>query len=52
MQGSSGKFHLMLSTNEPAKIQIGKSLIESTHCEKLLCVKIDFKLWQTYQNNF
>ena len=34
MQGNSGKCHLILSTNEPAQIQIGESLIESTYCEK------------------
>ena len=40
MQGNSGKCHLILSTSEPAQIQIGESLIESTNCEKLLGVKI------------
>ena len=30
--------------NEPAQIQIGESLIKSTNYEKLLDVKIDFKL--------
>ena len=44
MQGNSGKCHQTLSTNEPAQIQIGESLIESTNCEKLLGVKIDSKL--------
>ena len=44
MQGDSGKCHLILSTNEPAKTQIGESLTERTNCEKLLGVKIDSKL--------
>ena len=44
MQGNSRKRHLILSTNEPAKIQIGESLVESTKCEKVLGVKINFKL--------
>ena len=35
---------LDVSTNEPAKTQIGESLIEVTKCEKLLGVKIDSKL--------
>ena len=35
---------MILSRNEPAQIQIGESLIESTNCEKLLRVKIDCKL--------
>ena len=34
---------MILSTNEPAQIQIGESLIEGTNCEKLLGVKIDSK---------
>ena len=37
MQGNSGKCHLILSTNEPAQIQIGESLIESTTCETTWC---------------
>ena len=41
---NSGKCHLILSTNEPAQIQIGKSLIESTNCVKLPGVKVDSKL--------
>ena len=44
MQGNSGNCHLILSTNEPAQIQNGESLIESTNCEKLLRVKMDSKL--------
>ena len=44
MQGNSGKRHLILSTNEPAKIQTGESLVESNNREKLPGVKIDFKL--------
>ena len=32
---------MILSTNEPAKIQIEESLIESVKCEKLLGGKID-----------
>ena len=43
MQGNSGICHLILSTNEPAQIQIGESLTESTNCEKLLGGKIDSK---------
>ena len=44
MQGNSGKYHLILSTNKPGKKQIGESLIESTNCEQLLGVKIDSQL--------
>ena len=32
---------MILSTNDPAKIQIEESLIESAKCEKLLGGKID-----------
>ena len=35
---------MVLSRNEPSQVQIGESLIESTNCEKLIGVKIDFKL--------
>ena len=52
MQGNSGKCHLILSTNEPAQMQIGKSPIESTNYEKLPGVKIDSKLsFNKHQNN-
>ena len=44
MQGNSGKYHLILSTDEPAEIQVGESLIKSTNCQKLLGIKIDSKL--------
>ena len=44
MQENSGRYHLILSTNEPAKIQIEESLTEITNCETLLGVKIDSKL--------
>ena len=35
---------MILNTNEPAQIQNGESLIESSNCEKLFVVKIDSKL--------
>ena len=44
MQGNSGKYHLILSTDEPAEIQVGESLIKSTNCQELLGIKIDSKL--------
>ena len=34
VQGNSGKCNSILNANEYAKIQIGKSLIESTNCEE------------------
>ena len=40
MQENSGKCYLILSTSGPAKIQAGKSLIESSDYEKLLGVKL------------
>ena len=43
MQRNSGKCHLILSTNVPAKMQIRESLIESANREKQLGVKIDSK---------
>ena len=44
MQRNSERGHLILSTNGPAQIQIGKSLIGSTHHENLLGIKTDSKL--------
>ena len=43
MQGNSGKWHWILSTDEPTEVQVGESLIRSTNCEKLLGIKIDSK---------
>ena len=43
MQGDSRKCHLILTTNEPAEMQVGESLIKGTKSEKLLGVKIDSK---------
>lgn len=41
---NSGKFQLILSTDEPAYMQMGESLIKSAnYFEKLLSVKIDSK---------
>ena len=52
MQGNSRKCHLILNTHEPAKIQIGESLIESANREKLFGVKLGSKLsFDKHQNN-
>ena len=40
---NSGKCHLILSTDEPAYMQMGESLIKSANFEKLLSVKINSK---------
>ena len=42
--GNSDKCHLLVSTNEKTKINIGEFSIEESDCEKLLGVKIDNKL--------
>ena len=34
-QGHSGKYHLILSTDELAEMQVSESLIKNTSCEKL-----------------
>ena len=44
MQANSGKRHLILTTNKPAEVQVGESLIKSSNIEKLVGVKIDSKL--------
>ena len=40
---NSGKCHSILSTDEPAYMQMGESLIKSASFEKLLSVKINSK---------
>ena len=44
MQGNSGKCHLISSTDEPADIQVGESLIKINNREKLLGIRVDSKL--------
>ena len=39
--GNSDKCHLLVSTNEKTKINIGEFSIENSDCEKLFGVKID-----------
>ena len=43
-KGNPDKCHLLVSTNEKTKINIGEFSTENSHCEKLLWVKIDNKL--------
>ena len=43
-KGNPDKCHLLVSTNEKTKINIGEFSIENSGCEKLLGVKIDNKL--------
>ena len=44
MKGYAKKFHIIMSTNESADIQLGSSLIVRSNWEKILRVKIDYKL--------
>ena len=44
MQGNSEKCHLILSTDEPADIQVGESLIKIINWEKLHGIRVDSKL--------
>ena len=41
---NSGKCHLILSTDKPAYMQMGESLIKSANFEKLLSAKNNSKL--------
>ena len=43
-KGNPDKCHLLVSSNEKTKINIGELSIENSDCEKLLGVKIDNKL--------
>ena len=44
MKGNTEKCHLIMSTNKSFNFQLGGSLIERSDCEKMLGVKIDYKL--------
>ena len=44
MQGNAEKYHLIMSKNEPVDFQLGSSLIVRSDCEKMLGVKIYYKL--------
>ena len=44
MKGNTDKCNLIVSTDEPIEIRVGKSLIKNSTCENLLIVKIDNKL--------
>ena len=44
MWGNTEKFHLIMITDQSANFQLGGSLIERSDCEKMLRVKIDYKL--------
>ena len=44
MKGNAEKCNLIMSTDESVDFQLGASLIERSECEKMLGVKIDYKL--------
>ena len=44
MKGNADKCHLIMSTENAPELQIGDSFIKASSCEKLLGVKIDYKL--------
>ena len=44
MKGNADQCHLITSTNNATELQIGDSSIKTSNCEKLLGVKIDYKL--------
>ena len=44
MKANAEKCHLIMSTNESVDFQLGGSLIERSDCDKILGVKIDYKL--------
>ena len=49
MKGNTEKCHLITSTNNTPELKVGDSLIKTSTCEKLLGVKIDYKL--TFDNH-
>lgn len=45
MKNSTGKRHLIISTNDIAQMQVDESVIKDGHiCKNLLGIKIDIKL--------
>ena len=44
MKSNAAKCHLIMSTNESLDFHLGRSLTERSECEKMLGVKIDYKL--------
>ena len=40
MKANSGKYHLLLSGNDPGKMTVGNETVFSSKCEKLLGIKI------------
>ena len=49
MKRNSDKCHLVMSTNNTPELKVVDSLIKTSTCEKLLGVKIDYKL--TFDNH-
>ena len=49
MKGNIDKCHLIMSTNNITELKVADSLIKTSTCEKLLSVKIDYKL--TFDNH-
>ena len=44
MKSNEKKYHVLLSTDETLQVNIGNSRINNSNCEKLLGIKIDWKL--------
>ena len=44
MKGNTEKCHLIMSTDQSVDLQLGGSRIDRSDCEKMLEVKIDYKL--------
>ena len=44
MKDNTEKFHLIMRTDKSVNFKLGGSLIERSDCEKMLGVKIDYKL--------
>ena len=49
MKGNADKCHLIMSTNNTPELKVMDSLINTSSCEKLLGVKIDYK--RTFHNH-
>ena len=49
MKGITDKCHLIMGPNNTPELKVGDTLIKTSTCEKLLGVKIDYKL--TFDNH-
>ena len=48
LKGNADKCHFLVSTSQEVNLNVNNFKIKNSHCEKLLGVKFDSKVWSTY----